>query len=219
MKWCEDDIDLLLKLIKSGKSYKEISGLMKRSESSIRTMSHRHGEKSSSYYESKKIKIVCGQCRLELEDLESRNRKFCSQSCNAKFNNKLRLSKPNQSINCFCLNCNITISSKKFCSKKCQFDFQKNEIFTKIENGDNNFTDRVYKKYLISKFGEKCMSCGWCEVNKKTNKIPIQLEHIDGHSENNSLDNLKLLCPNCHSLTSTYGSLNKGNGRKNRHKK
>ena len=49
------------------------------------------------------------------------------------------------------------------------------------------------------------MDCGWCEKNKKTGNIPIQLEHIDGHSENNSLDNLKLLCPNCHSLTPTYG--------------
>ena len=42
--------------------------------------------------------------------------------------------------------------------------------------------------------------------------------YIDGHSENNSLPNLKLLCPNCHSLTPTYGFLNKGNGRKKRYK-
>lgn len=60
------------------------------------------------------------------------------------------------------------------------------------------------------------MKCGWSKINPTTGKVPIQLEHIDGNSENNSLDNLKLLCPNCHSLTSTYGALNKGNGRKNR---
>jgi 5-methylcytosine-specific restriction endonuclease McrA len=57
------------------------------------------------------------------------------------------------------------------------------------------------------------MDCGWCEINPITNKVPIQLEHIDGNSENNSLDNLKILCPNCHSLTPTFGALNKGNGR------
>ena len=39
------------------------------------------------------------------------------------------------------------------------------------------------------------MDCGWCEKNIVTNKVPIELEHIDGNSENNSLDNLKLLCP------------------------
>jgi len=62
------------------------------------------------------------------------------------------------------------------------------------------------------------MYCGWCEVNKVTGNVPIQLEHIDGDSKNNSLDNLKLLCPNCHSLTPTYGYLNKGNGRSERKK-
>jgi 5-methylcytosine-specific restriction endonuclease McrA len=60
------------------------------------------------------------------------------------------------------------------------------------------------------------MECQWNKKHKITNKVPIQLEHIDGDSKNNSLDNLKLLCPNCHSLTDTYGALNKGKGRKNR---
>ena len=57
------------------------------------------------------------------------------------------------------------------------------------------------------------MECGWGEKNKFSNTVPIELEHIDGNSENNQLDNLKLLCPNCHSLTPTYKGLNKGNGR------
>lgn len=41
----------------------------------------------------------------------------------------------------------------------------------------------------------------------------MELEHIDGNSENNDLSNLTLLCPNCHSLTSTYKGRNIGNGR------
>ena len=47
-------------------------------------------------------------------------------------------------------------------------------------------------------------------------KVPIELDHIDGNSENNSLENLRILCPNCHSLTPTYKSSNKGKGRKYR---
>ena len=54
------------------------------------------------------------------------------------------------------------------------------------------------------------MECGWSKVNPFTKKIPIELEHIDGNSENNSLDNLKLLCPACHSLTATYKGANMG---------
>jgi len=57
------------------------------------------------------------------------------------------------------------------------------------------------------------MECGWDKRNPLSNKIPIELEHIDGNSENNMLENLKLLCPNCHSLTPTYKALNTGNGR------
>ena len=63
------------------------------------------------------------------------------------------------------------------------------------------------------------MECGWNKINPITNKVPIELEHIDGNSENNSLDNLKLLCPNCHSLTPTYKALNIGNGRYKRMKR
>ena len=63
------------------------------------------------------------------------------------------------------------------------------------------------------------MECGWCEINKYSGNVPIELEHIDGNSENNSLENLKLLCPNCHSLTPTYKALNTGNGRHSRRKR
>ena len=57
------------------------------------------------------------------------------------------------------------------------------------------------------------MKCGWEEINNISKKSPIELNHIDGNSENNSISNLELLCPNHHSLTPTYRSLNKGNGR------
>jgi hypothetical protein len=63
------------------------------------------------------------------------------------------------------------------------------------------------------------MICGWNEINPKSGKVPIELEHSDGNSANNNLKNLKLLCPNHHSLTPTYKGLNKGNGRANRMKR
>ena len=90
------------------------------------------------------------------------------------------------------------------------------KYYNKIESGDIGLPPRQYKNYLIEKYGNKCMECGWGEKNPTTNKIPIELEHIDGDSTNNNLSNLKLLCPNCHSLTSTYKGANKGNGRYSR---
>lgn len=69
------------------------------------------------------------------------------------------------------------------------------------------------RRYLFEKYESKCGRCGWGLVNPFTCNIPLEVEHIDGNHTNNVESNLILLCPNCHSLTGTYRSLNKGNGR------
>ena len=74
------------------------------------------------------------------------------------------------------------------------------------------------KTYLFRKFDNKCARCGWGEVNPYTNKIPLEVEHIDGNYKNNDENNLILLCPNCHALTSTYKGANLNKGRKSRKK-
>jgi hypothetical protein len=218
--WNQEDVNTMLDLLTDGKNYKEISSVINKTESSIRSKSHKLGYKSSTYYKPKYSTFSCKECNIEFEDYTGRNRIFCSQSCNAKFNNREKgfeiREKEKESE---CVSCGEKINNRKYCNRECQRDYERKKIFEKIDTGDTSLYERNYKKYLINKYGEKCMDCGWCEKNRKTGNIPIQLEHIDGHSENNRLDNLKLLCPNCHSLTSTYGALNKGNGRKNRYKK
>lgn len=52
----------------------------------------------------------------------------------------------------------------------------------------------------------KCECCGLSEWNKLP--ITLQAHHIDGDRTNNVLDNLSLLCPNCHSQTDNFGSKN-----------
>jgi 5-methylcytosine-specific restriction endonuclease McrA len=69
--------------------------------------------------------------------------------------------------------------------------------------------DRNRKKRLIKEFGHRCWKCGNTEWMKAP--IPLQLDHIDGNSDNNSRENLQLLCPNCHAQTETFGGKNKGN--------
>ena len=210
-RWTETEIEYILKHIQLGDDYKSISNVLGRGVESIRAKLNKMGYKSSMFYSYKTEDFKCIECDIIFTDLAIRDRKFCSQSCNAQFNNKLK-------SDSFCLYCSELIKGEKYCNNKCQGLHKRKSIFDKIESGDVTLYEKNYKKYLIHKYGNKCMECGWCEVNKTTGNIPVQLEHIDGHSENNSLDNLKLLCPNCHSLTSTYGYLNKGNGRKKRYK-
>ena len=79
--------------------------------------------------------------------------------------------------------------------------------------GNNGGTSNYIRRYLFRKHNSSCSKCGWSEVNPATGRIPLHIEHLDGDWGNNVESNLTLLCPNCHSLTPTYGSLNKGHGR------
>lgn len=53
----------------------------------------------------------------------------------------------------------------------------------------------------------ECENCGLYEW--LGNKIPIELHHIDGNNKNNEIYNLKILCPNCHSITHNFRGRNK----------
>jgi hypothetical protein len=116
----------------------------------------------------------------------------------------------------FCLDCG-GLTTNKFCNSSCQNSFYRKEKFKLLLEGKIDATEgtirRWWKKYLIHLHGAKCMKCNWDKVHPVTGNVPIELNHIDGNSKNNSLINLELICPNCHSLTSNYKSLNIGNGR------
>jgi len=125
-----------------------------------------------------------------------------------------------------CLYCQVLLEKKqrKYCSNQCQLDYQHALYIARWLRGEESgmqggekISEHI-RTYLVEKFGNKCSNpkCGWSEVNPTTGKVPIQIDHIDGDYTNNSESNLRLLCPNCHSLTPTYGALNTGKGRSKR---
>jgi Zn finger protein HypA/HybF involved in hydrogenase expression len=124
-----------------------------------------------------------------------------------------------------CLNCckeNVWSHQKtnKYCDNKCQQDFQYNQYIEQWKQGLKDGrkgklqTSGYIHRYILEKQDFKCADCGIIEHNGFP--ITLELDHINGNSTDNAETNLRCLCPNCHSQTTTYRSKNKGNGRKSR---
>lgn len=58
--------------------------------------------------------------------------------------------------------------------------------------------------------GHRCEKCG--ETQWMGSPIPLEVHHEDGDALNNAMDNLKILCPNCHALTDNYRGKNINTG-------
>ncbi len=53
-----------------------------------------------------------------------------------------------------------------------------------------------------------CELCGWAETSPD-GRVPVELDHINGDNYDNRIENLRILCPNCHSLQPTHRGRNK----------
>lgn len=113
-----------------------------------------------------------------------------------------------------CLNCEKTIQNMNvYCDNKCQGEYQSklklNEWLAGkniIQKGGCSIPPWM-RRYLLNQTNHKCSECGWGETNKHSGNIPLEIDHIDGDAYNNNIQNLKVLCPNCHSLTKTYKNI------------
>lgn len=123
-----------------------------------------------------------------------------------------------------CLNC-VAENSRPtyvYCSNKCQIDYQYTLYIRRWMAGNETGLQRLgvvsrhVKRFLREKYLDKCYLCGWSKINSVTGVVPLVADHIDGDWRNNVETNLRLICPNCDSLSATYAGLNRGNGRQGR---
>jgi hypothetical protein len=63
---------------------------------------------------------------------------------------------------------------------------------------------RLFKESLKN---PKCELCGWAEKTVD-GYLPLELDHINGDRHDNRITNLRILCPNCHSLQPTHRGRN-----------
>lgn len=74
----------------------------------------------------------------------------------------------------------------------------------------SSFQSHKLKKRLFKENIKKpqCELCGWSKTSED-GRIPVELDHINGDKFDNRIENLRILCPNCHSLQSTHRGKNK----------
>jgi predicted RNA-binding Zn-ribbon protein involved in translation (DUF1610 family) len=144
------------------------------------------------------------------------NEKILSSMINAKSKGDIldnmgftRKSGNYQTLYKYCLKYDINIDDIEYknenyliLNKKLKHD----EIFTENSCVSSTTPKRVIIRDNLKKY--KCEKCGnngeWMGE-----KISLQLDHINGVRCDNRLENLRFLCPNCHSQTSTYSGKNK----------
>lgn len=63
--------------------------------------------------------------------------------------------------------------------------------------------------FLLEKAGHKCSNCGFSKTREDGRGI-LEIDHIDADHTNNSIENLRVLCPNCHALTPTFRNWGRG---------
>lgn len=171
---------------------------------------------------------LCLKCNNKIP-YSRRENIYCSSSCSASVNNKKRVretkikeKKVKDKIK-ICKHCGME-HKEKYLAVKC---FQRVKFINKIRMwclGEDIADGKIIKKPVVIKRivtimnGYRCERCG---ISDSYNNKPLilHLEHIDGDATNNKKDNVCLLCPNCHALTPTFGSKNRGKGKREWRKK
>lgn len=155
--------------------------------------------------------VLCEVCQKPIPFEQRRNR-FCCRSCAASYNNHGKKRYPDRP-RASCIHCGEKIpncQNKLFCSNECRHAFGVKQIESAILTG-GEVGARQVREFLFRTRERRCESCGLTQWLDQP--IPLEQDHTNGNPTDNSLENLRLICPNCHALTPTYKGKNKGNGR------
>ncbi len=104
------------------------------------------------------------------------------------------------------LECYKSNQSGKRITRKVEPKISLNEILTGKHPHFQTF--KLKNRIISAGFKNECCEiCGILDWNGK--KLSFELDHIDGNSRNHLLENLRIICPNCHSQTDTFRSKNR----------
>ena len=108
----------------------------------------------------------------------------------------------------------------KYCTQQCQAS-HRNALSVEAWlagdlrgwTGKTGQLKRFVRNYLKNSRGSACSQCGWDGKHPVDNNSLTEIDHIDGDAHNCVPENLRILCPNCHSMTATHRARNKNSKR------
>lgn len=78
-----------------------------------------------------------------------------------------------------------------------------------LTSGSDYSTHWLKRRLIAAELkAPRCEECGWARMSDD-GRLPLELDHINGDSRDNRLENLRVLCPNCHSLKPTHRGCNR----------
>lgn len=146
---------------------------------------------------------TCGKVFLALnKDLKRGRGRFCSRSCSSSRKRGVTL------VVVICSYCGLEVKKRPcslrnsksgmyFCNRKCKESAQKLGGLEEIQPSHYGtaYSKFSYRKVALRELENVCNRCGYKDV-----PAILQVHHVDRNRENNSVDNLEILCPNCHAI-------------------
>jgi 5-methylcytosine-specific restriction endonuclease McrA len=154
---------------------------------------------------------TCPKCGNTHEKLG----KFCSRGCaNSRiFTEESKEKKRNSGLQYYS---NFTSEERKQLHKEKMelYDFVEHQRKVQEKNRAKSWS-RPYEEMAHGSLRKRLLherdyTCEECGIGNEYNGKPLSLEldHVDGNNSNNKIENLRILCPNCHSQTPTHRSKN-----------
>lgn len=206
MKWSDSDIKEIIHHLEDGKNFKEISVVMNRSYTSLKTIARRKNIRYKSYK-----KIIINLCKVCNKPLKT-GKIYCSISCTNK-------DKPKRKLSNYCKDCNKPIySSRKYCDDCGRLNTEKIEnltlseaIYHKHHRSSAFALVRTRARQKAKKLNlNKCLVCGYDKHVEICHKKPISKFSLDTKiSVINHENNLLPFCRN-HHWEYDHGLLDKG---------
>ena len=164
----------------------------------------------------KKKHPLCVVCKVECPRVEA---KYCCRKCCEQDFKGRHLGRPAKPA-LPCLICGKPRKNKYnkgFCGLVCwnqslrlkKIQLWKEGKFSGVIGTYGTGFSKIIRNYMLEKFNYTCSICGW-NKHHPDGSSPLHINHKNGKHNDNREENLEVLCPNCHSLTLTYGARNKG---------